>query len=76
MSMGTFIAESGELIGPWSDPICINLVRDGKDGKDGINGIDGQSIEFIYKLCANEDTARLEPTPESYPDTDDFVPDG
>jgi len=76
MSMGTFIAETGEIIGDWSEPICINGVRDGKDGKDGRNGVDGESIEFIYKRCVDEDAARLVPTPDSEPETDDYVPTG
>ena len=76
MSMGTFIAETGEIMGNWSEPVCINGVRDGKDGKDGRNGVDGESIEFIYKRCADEDTARLVPTPDSEPETDDYVPTG
>ena len=54
--------------------MCINGVRDGKNGKDGINGVDGEAIEFIYKLCANEDEAELVPTPESEPNIDDYVP--
>lgn len=54
--------------------MCINGVHDGKNGKDGRNGVDGETIEFIYKLCANEDEAELVPTPESEPNIDDYVP--
>lgn len=54
--------------------MCINGVRDGKNGKDGRNGVDGEAIEFIYKLCENEDAAELVPTPESEPNVDDYVP--
>ena len=76
MSVGTFLAKDGSQVGEWSEPICINSVRDGKDGKDGRNGVDGQDIEFIYRLCPDEATAHSIVAPESDPDIDDYVPTG
>lgn len=74
MSMGTFLFETGELIGEWSDPICINSVRDGIDGTDGRNGVDGQSVEFIYILCRDKEDFETLTTPESI-NEDGFVPE-
>lgn len=73
ISQGTFLAETGDIIGAWTNPICINSVRNGRDGKDGRNGQDGTDIEFIYKLAHSEDEGRLFPTPESE-NIDDYVP--
>ena len=73
LSTGTFLASDGNLIGKWSDPVCINYAKDGKDGR---NGVDGDNTEFIYKLFHNvEDVSRAE-TPYSDPDTDDYIPAG
>lgn len=77
IATGTFLAETGELVGSWSDPFCINSAKDGRDGLPGRNGTDGQSQEYIYKLCADENTARAiiaDGAPESDPDQDDDIP--
>ena len=75
LSMGTF-SSTGDIIGTWSDPFCINSARNGKDGKNGRNGVDGNSVEFIYKLCADlTEFGNLE-TPYSDPDVTDYVPEG
>ena len=74
MSVGTFLAEDGSLIGRWSAPICINSARDGVDGHDGRNGVDGTDVEFIYKLFHNKEDALAEPQPESDPNNDDYIP--
>ena len=73
LSTGTFLASDGNLVGQWSDPVCINYAKDGKDGR---NGVDGDNTEFIYKLFHSvEDVSRAE-TPYSDPDTDDYIPAG
>lgn len=41
LSMATFSSTDGNIIGSWSEPVCINSAKDGKDGIDGIDGIDG-----------------------------------
>ena len=75
MSVGTFLAKDGSQVEQWSDPICINGVRNGKDGKDGRNGVDGTDVEFIYRLCHNEAEAKAIQTPTSDPNIDDFIPE-
>lgn len=76
LSTGTFLASDGNLIGEWSDPVCINYAKDGKNGR---NGVDGDNVEFIYKLFQNIEELNNTPapvTPESKRKEDDFVPDG
>lgn len=73
LSTGTFLASDGNLVGEWSDPVCINYAKDGKDGR---NGVDGDTTEFIYKLFHNVDELNHTPTPYSNPDVDDYIPDG
>ena len=78
-SSGTFLFKDGSLIGDWTEPICINGVRDGKDGKDGRNGVDGEDIEFIYKLCKDKNEAESLISlgaPYSDPNQDDYQPTG
>ena len=73
LSTGTFLASDGNLVGEWSDPVCINYAKDGKDGR---NGVDGDNTEFIYKLFHNIDELNHTSTPYSNPDVDDYIPDG
>lgn len=72
LSSGTFRADTGELLGQWSEPICITA----KDGENGRNGADGTEQEYIYKLLSStSEISRLE-RPYSDPDVDDYVPTG
>ena len=41
LSTGSFDGVYGELIGHWSEPVCIT-------GEDGIDGTDGENREYIY----------------------------
>ena len=73
LSTGTFLAETGEMIGDWSDPVCINYAQDGTNGR---NGVDGDLYEYIYKLLHSvEEISQLD-RPYSNPDVDDYVPSG
>lgn len=75
ISMGTF-SYTGDIMGAWSDPFCINSAKDGKDGKDGRNGADGTNVEFIYKLCKDYAEFETLEIPYSDPTTTGYIPSG
>ena len=48
LSTGSFDGDTGNLIGQWSEPVCIT-------GEDGIDGTDGENREYIYARFATLD---------------------
>jgi hypothetical protein len=71
MSTASFSeANNGEIIGHWSDPVCIT-------GSDGRNGTDGADSVFGYHLCESmaEFNSLIAPSLEDAYDEDSFYPE-
>ena len=63
LSTGSFDGDTGNLIGQWSEPVCIT-------GEDGIDGTDGENREYIYARFATLDDYMCYAS--DYSQTEDF----
>ena len=71
VAIGTF-GEDGELIGTWSDPVCIGLVKEVEKPRDGINGVSMIDTTYWYKSCNDSEGVEAPATTDN-PENDGWT---